>query len=235
MESVIRHAVADAMAYREGGMSAVIVENFGDTPFFKDRVPPETVAAMARAGTEIRRAVGDSFPVGFNVLRNDAAAALGLCAACGGEFIRVNVHTGAMVTDQGVIEGQAAETLRKRNQIGSGVKILADVLVKHASRLGIDVDLAQVASDTFYRGGADALIVTGAGTGEETAIDDLEQVREAVPDAPLLVGSGATAENVRSVLEFADGILVGSSLKTDGDLRKPVDPARVEAMVAVIS
>src|SRR5262249_51766407 len=105
LESVIEFAVNDARAYEPGGASAGFIENFGDVPFTKGHVGPETIAAMAAAGRAIREAV--KLPMGFNVLRNDGCAALALCAACGGDFVRINVHTGAMLTDQGLIEGNA--------------------------------------------------------------------------------------------------------------------------------
>src|ERR1017187_8555177 len=110
LKSVINHALADASAYERGGVDAIIIENFRDAPFTKAGVEPETIAAMAAAGCPLPAAV--DLPLGFNVLRNDARAALALCAACGGSFIRVNVHTGAMLTDQGIIEGNAYETVR---------------------------------------------------------------------------------------------------------------------------
>src|SRR3989441_1200801 len=134
IKGLIERAVADARAYERGGADAVIVENFGDAPFTKGGVPPETVAAMAAAGAAVRAAV--RLPVGFNVLRNDARAALGLCAACGGSFIRVNVHAGVMLTDQGLMEGNAYETVRYRQQLCPQAQILADVHVKHAAPLG---------------------------------------------------------------------------------------------------
>lgn len=232
METVIRRAVADARAYADAGFRAVVVENFGDTPFFPGTVPAETVAAMARAGAAVREALGPEFPLGFNVLRNDAAAALALCAACGGSFIRVNVHTGAMLTDQGVIEGRAAETLRHRQALGlaGAVKILADVAVKHAAPLG-DLPLARVAADTWERGRADALIATGTGTGRATPIERLRAVREAVPEAPLFAGSGVTEATVRETLAVASGVIVGSALKTGGRIDAPVDPDRAAALV----
>ncbi|MBO9352165.1 MAG: BtpA/SgcQ family protein, partial [Thermomicrobium sp.] len=102
----------DAEAYREGGAHALIVENFGDAPFRKDGVEPHVIALMALVVEEIRESTG--LPVGVNVLRNDARAALGIAVATGASFIRVNVHVGAMVTDQGIIEGRADETLRYR-------------------------------------------------------------------------------------------------------------------------
>jgi membrane complex biogenesis BtpA family protein len=232
IRSVIARAVDDARAYAEAGFTAVVIENFGDTPFFPDAVPPETVAAMARAGAAVREALGGAYPIGFNVLRNDAAAALALCAACEGAFIRVNVHTGAMLTDQGILQGRAADTLRRRESLGLAATtlILADVLVKHACPIG-DMPLDQAARDTYHRGKADALIVTGTGTGETTPIARLRAVREAVPAAPLFAGSGVTATTVAETLTVADGVIVGSSLKTGGRLDAPVDPARAAAFV----
>ena len=174
MEEVIRRAVEDARAYESGGADAVIIENFGDIPFTKDSVPPETVAAMAVAGWAVRNAM--KLPLGFNVLRNDARAALALCAACEGSFIRVNVHSGAMLTDQGLIEGKAHDTLRARRTLCPDALILADVQVKHAVPLG-SLPIEVSARDTLHRGLADALIISGTGTGEAVDISDLQAVR----------------------------------------------------------
>src|SRR5713101_4601014 len=99
MEEALARAVEDARALAEGGVDGVMVENFGDAPFYPDHVPPETVAAMTRAARAVVEAV--PVPVGVNVLRNDTAAALAIAVAVGARFIRVNVHTGAMWTDQG--------------------------------------------------------------------------------------------------------------------------------------
>src|SRR5689334_17010636 len=189
LEKLLRSAVADAQAYEQGGADALFVENFGDVPFTKGKVGPETIAAMAVAGRAIRQAV--RLPLGFNVLRNDAFAALALCAACGGEFIRVNVHTGAMLTDQGLIEGNAFETLRYRNHICPAAKIFADVHVKHAVPLG-DWSIEASARDTIERGLADALIVSGSGTGLAADARDVQRVRQACPGATILLGSGVT-------------------------------------------
>src|SRR5690242_21138198 len=111
---------------------------------------------MAVAGRAIRSAV--KLPIGFNVLRNDARAALALCVACNGSFIRVNVHIGTMLTDQGIIEGEAFDTLRYRKQLCSDVMIFADVHVKHGVPLGKS-QIEDSARDTLERGLADALIV----------------------------------------------------------------------------
>ena len=227
MAAVINAAKADAVAYERGGADAIIVENFGDAPFAKDAVPAETIAAMAAAGSAVRAAV--RLPLGFNVLRNDAHAALALCAACGGSFIRVNILSGVMVTDQGVIEGRAFEVLRARRTICPEVKILADVHVKHAAPLA-PVSIAQVALDTVQRGLADGLIVSGAGTGKATDPARALEVKRACPGVPVLIGSGATAATVHAFDAAADGFIVGSSLKRGGVLSNPVDSRRVAAM-----
>lgn len=232
MKEIVKAAIVDAKAYEQGGADAVIIENFGDIPFTKSRVPAETCAAMAVAGQAVREAI--KLPLGFNVLRNDPLTALGLCAACDGDFIRINVHSGAMITDQGVIEGNAFETLRKRRELGlDHVKILADVHVKHATPLG-ELSLEDAARDTLDRALADGLIVSGVGTGHPTAIADLHTVRKTCPRAPVLLGSGVKLDNVETYLGLASGFIVGSSLKRDGGIGNAVDPKRVARLMAAI-
>jgi len=228
LREVIRRAVADATAYERGGAHAIFIENFWDAPFTRSNVEPETIAAMTAAGCAIRGAI--NLPLGFNVLRNDARAALALCTACGGSFIRVNIHTGAMLTDQGLIEGDAYRTLRYRERVCPGAEIFADVHVKHGVPLG-NWTIENSARDTVERGLADALIVSGVGTGHAAALGDVERVRAACPKAKLLLGSGVTTTNVQEYLQVADGVIVGTSLKRGSKLTNPVDPKRVAALV----
>jgi hypothetical protein len=231
-QPILDRAIADARAYEKGGASAVIIENFGDMPFTAGSVAPETIAGMARAGAAVRAAI--RLPIGFNVLRNDARAALGLAAACDGSFIRVNVHTGAMLTDQGIVQGKACETIRARMSLGPKIQILADVHVKHAVPLGNE-SLQSAARDAWERGAADALIVSGPGTGLAALATDAQSVREMCPDAPVLIGSGLNVANVPDFLPWINGAIVGSSLKKNGRLNNPVDPARVKSLVRALS
>ena len=227
LAKLMEFAVNDAKAYERGGAHAVFVENFGDVPFTRGAVGPETVAAMAAAGRAVREAV--RLPIGFNVLRNDARAALALCAACGGSFIRVNVLSGAMVTDQGVIEGDAHSILRYRKAICPAALIFADVQVKHAVPLGqLPIEIA--ARDTVERGLADALIVSGTGTGVAAELADVERVRAACPETPLLIGSGVTPANARDYLCCAEAVIVGTYVKRGGRVANPVDAARVATL-----
>ena len=231
LESIIDFAVADARAYERGGADAIITENFGDAPFTKTTVAPETLTAMTATGRAIRAAV--KIPIGFNVLRNDARSALALCAACGGSFMRVNVHTGAMLTDQGIIEGDAYNTIRYRQALCPRVKLYADIHVKHAVPLG-DFAIEDSAHDTLDRGLADALILSGTGTGVAADITDVERVRRACPRAKILLGSGVSVDNAREFMRVADGAIVGSSLKRAGKLANPVDPKRVAALARIL-
>jgi len=225
--AVIDAALRDARAIAAGGCDGVVIENFGDKPFFRGRVPAETVAAMTRVITEIAREV--KIPIGVNVLRNDPLGALAVAAAVGAAFIRVNIHTGAMLTDQAIIEGEAAETLRLRARLAPEVLIFADHLVKHAAPIA-PYDPVQSAKDLRLRGLADALIVTGAETGAAPDASRLAMLRDAV-DAPLLIGSGLSEENA-SLFAEADGAIAGTAMKIDADVARPVDVRRVERIVS---
>lgn len=227
LDEVLAAALRDARAIAEGGGDGIVFENFGDRPFTKGRVEAETVAAMTRVVAEVTRTV--ALPFGVNVLRNDAHSALAIAAATGAAFIRVNVHTGAMLTDQGIIEGDAYATLRRRAALAPGVLIFADHLVKHAVPLG-DVDPTQAAKDLRLRGLADAVIVSGIETGAPVDARRLHCLREALPDAPLLLGSGLTADNA-DAFTAADGAIVGTSIKGGGRLDAAVDTQRVAALV----
>jgi len=104
---------------------------------------------------------------------------------------------------------------------------------KHAVPLG-PVDIEQTARDLVHRGLADALVVSGPATGQATPLTDVKRVRSAVADVPLLIGSGVTAETIAELLSLADGVIVGTSVKRNGDVRLPVERARVEKLVAAV-
>jgi uncharacterized protein len=234
MEPVLARAEQEAAALASGGVNAILVENFFDMPFTKGRVDTACACAMTLAVTRVQAIA--RLPVGVNVLRNDALSAMAIAAATGACFIRVNVHTGAMLTDQGLIEGNAHELLSYRRQLGAErrVRILADVMVKHAWPLDSAADIGQYARDTAFRGLADAIIVSGAATGLPPDPAELHAVRDAVGNHTVLIGSGTTNENCASLLAVADGIIVASSLKRQGKIENPVDVERVRSLVNAV-
>jgi membrane complex biogenesis BtpA family protein len=233
LEAVLDRAVADAEALAAGGADALLVENFGDAPFHPDDVPKHTVAAMTRAATAATDTV--DLPVGVNVLRNDAEAALSVAAAAGADFVRANVHAGARITDQGILEGKAHETLRLRDRLDADVAVFADVDVKHSAPLG-ERSVREELRDVCERGLADAVVVSGPATGEqvgEAALGEAVEARDEVaPETPVLVGSGVTADNAADLLAAADGAIVGTALKEGGETAAPVDAERVADVVS---
>lgn len=229
MAEVSVAAMADVQALVEAGYAGVMVENYGDLPFFPDRVPPVTVAALAAVVARVR----DRWPelrIGVNCLRNDATAALSVAVATGADAIRVNVHVGAAVTDQGLLQGQAAATLRLRADLGAEVRILADLAVKHATPLAAR-PLPEEAADARTRGLADALLVTGSGTGQPADPGVMELLRSGAPDAPVLVASGVTEATAAEWAGLADGAIVGSAIMHEGKAGAGIDPARAERLL----
>jgi len=230
MERLLERAVQDARSYVAGGIDALVVENFHDAPFHKTDVEPATIAALALAVDRVRSVAGVT-AVGVNVLRNDARGALGVAAATGAAFVRINVHTGAMFTDQGLIEGRAAETMRERAQLCPDVLVLADVHVKHATPVQGET-LEDAARDVVLRGRADGVIVSGVATGSAPEVERIARIRGAVGiDVPLLIGSGFTCENAAALLAHADGAIVGTAAKVGGAVEAPVDVDRVRGLV----
>lgn len=204
-------ALRDAQALTTGGVDAILVENFFDAPFFPGEVPVETTAHMTR----LVGAIVDSVdrPVGVNVLRNDGCAALAVAQAAGATFVRVNVLTGARLTDQGIVHGIAHQLLRARRALDAeSIRIFADVDVKHSAALG-DYPLEQEIDDLVTRGRADAVVVSGSGTGQPTDLEGLRRARAAVRAVPLIVGSGVTAETIGELAQHTDGFIVGSAIK----------------------
>lgn len=230
MPAVVERALRDARVLVEAGLDGILVENFGDVPFHPGPVPPETVAGLALAVARVREVVGD-LPVGVNVLRNDPRAALGIASATGATFLRVNVHAGTMWTDQGPLVGTAHETLRLRGRLAPQCAILADVHVKHATPPPGE-ELEDAARDTWHRGLADALVVSGPGTGLPTDPERLTRTVRAVPGAPVWVGSGVSPETLPGLWPRASGFIVGSWMEEGGRSGGPVDPARARAMTA---
>ena len=236
IDDVIKRAMDDARILAEEGIDGIIVENFGDTPYAARGAHPATVAGMTIGVLAVHGVVREvdaesRIRVGINVLRADVISALSIAAATGASFVRTNVLTGALVTDQGIIEGTAHEALRERRLLGTGTPIFADVMSKHAYPVGAGVVMELEARATAYHGLADALIVTGDETGAATSAEDLRRARTAVPDRPILIGSGLDSGNIGHLLPLCDGAILGTALKVDGVTEGRVDRDRVREIV----
>jgi len=227
LDSIRGFILKDAESLVNGGVQALMLENYGDLPFYPDSVPDITIAHLAAIARMIRKQF--SIPLGINVLRNDGISALAIAHASGAQFVRINILTGARLTDQGIISGRAHEILRFRKKIGAtSVKIFADVAVKYSTAL-TDRTIRNEVEETVHRSGADGLIVSGEGTGKPVDIDRVREVKSLSEGKPVWIGSGTTLENILDVEPHADGFIVGSAFKPS--LEAPIDPKRVRALV----
>ena len=232
-DSIRRFVLRDAQALCDGGVDGLMLENFGDAPFYPGQVPAVTISALTALAAAVRDAI--DLPLGINMLRNDGRSALAVAAVTGAQFIRVNILCGARVTDQGLLQGIAHDLLRDRARLGCRqIKILADVDVKHSAALAprpIDVETR----DLVERGHADAVIVSGSATGNPADPSTLSVVARAAGNAPVFVGSGVSAATIPTLIQSgASGFIVGSSLKVDGRVSNPVDMERVTRLVASV-
>ncbi len=226
--------MTDAKALAAGGVDGIMIENFGDVPFFPGSNPPHVLSLMTSIAAMIRIETGKR--TGINVLRNDGISALAIALAAGASFVRVNVLSGARVTDQGVIQGVAHDIMRYRQQIGAGhIAVLADVQVKHSTPLGAQAPLAQDVDDLCKRAMADGVIVSGSGTGKAVDLEALRATKAAAGRHPVLIGSGATLDNLDEICRYADALIVGTAFKRGGSVETPVEVARVAAFMSAIA
>ena len=226
--TIVDRALADASAYVEGELDGLIVENHGDIPFLKESsLGPETAAALAVITAEIGRKY--RVPLGVNVLANAAMHALAVAKAGGATFIRVNQWANAYVANEGFVEGEAGKVLRYRAALdASDVRIFADVHVKHGAHAIVgDRPLEELARDIQFFD-ADVAIATGQRTGNPASLDEVKTIVGAT-SLPVLIGSGVTEENVDRLLEVADGVIIGSSLKKGRVWSQPVAGAQVRS------
>jgi uncharacterized protein len=230
MQTIIDHAVRDAEALAEGGCHGLIVENMWDIPFRAGpHIQPESIAAQAVVAHAVRERI--NLPMGINLVHNGGVALLGIAIAARADFIRVCMFTGAGVWDAGSWdEGCAADLLRRRKELhAEHIKIFADVDKKHSVRFP-GIDLATHMEWTRFFG-ADAMIISGRMTGDAPDLEKVREARRLVGNTPILLGSGTDERNIAAFMEVADGAIVGSSIKENGDIANPVDVERVRRFV----
>ncbi len=231
MDKIVDIAVSEAEQFQIAGFDAIIIENMHDRPYLKCQVGPEIVAGMTRVASEIKRRVGNSFPVGIQILAGANAEALAVAHITGCEFIRAEGCIFGHVADEGWIEACAGELLRERARLGAGrVRIWTDIQKKHSAHaVTSDISLEDwVHGAEFF--GIDGVIITGSATGKAAAKDEVKRAKKA-GRLPVMVGSGITPANAREYA-CADGWIIGSSIKYDGYWENPLDPDRLKEIVA---
>lgn len=227
MKSIIQKGIEDAKKIEEAGFSAIMVENFGDMPY-KVNLDLAQTAALAAATAVIKREV--NIPVGIDAAFNDYKSGLAIAKAVGADFIRIPVFIDTVEYFGGIVTPCATKALQYRKQIeAEEVNIFADIQVKHSHMLISNIPIeesARVAESC----GADALIVTGTQTGEETPIEMIKRVKNVV-SIPVLTGSGTNKDNIREQMNIANGAIIGTSIKVDNNVWNEVDLNKAKEII----
>ena len=225
---IIEQAVTDGKKLEEAGCDAICIENMGDTPLKPTMDVPQT-AALAAIAALIRREV--SIPIGIDAAFNDFKASLSIAKFLDAVFVRVPVFVDTVVYFGGTIQPAAAECMVYRKELfGRDIMIFADIQVKYTRMLLPEVTLEESALNAAACG-ADALIVTGRASGDETPIESIDKIKRTV-SIPVIAGSGVTEQNIKEQMRIADGAIVGSGLKEGGLISNPIDLAMSRNLIA---
>ncbi len=230
MKKVIDQAVSDGITLEKSGMDAIIVENMGDNPF---GVVLDTEQACALAVVSAHVSAAVKIPIGIDAAMNDYKTSLSIAKAVDGGFVRIPVFVDTVEFFGGIIKPCARETMIFRKNLGAeGIKILADIQVKHTHMVlpHITIEDSAKAAESC---GADAIIVTGTHFGVETPIEIIQRVRK-VTKLPLIAGSGVKITNIKDQLAIADGAIVGTSLKEGGMLDNPVSLKLASELISTL-
>ena len=227
MEGLVTAARADLEALQEAGFDAVMFGNENDRPY-EFEVDRASTAAMAYVIGRLRDEI--TVPFGVNLLW-DPMSTVALAAATGASFVR-EIFTGTYASDMGPWTPDAGKAMRYRDRLGArDIAMLFNISAEFADSLDRR-PLADRARSAVFSSVPDAVLVSGAITGEAARMEDLEAVKAVLPDTPVLANTGVKHATVADVLTIADGCVVGSSLKVDGDTWKPVDPERARDFMA---
>ncbi len=229
VEGIVERVRQDVQHLLAGGVDGILFCNEDDRPY-TFQVGLEAVAVMTRVIAEVRPT---DRPFGVDFLW-DPMAALAVAKATGAAFIR-EVVTGVYESDMGLWAPDAAALYRYRRLIDAeNVRIFANITPEFASPLG-HRSVGQRAKSAVVSSLVDAILVSGPMAGAEPDVSWVREAKEAVgDDVPVLLNTGANVHNIRTFLRYADGVIVGSSLKVDGYTWNPVDPERVKAFMEVV-
>ena len=233
IDELVEHAVHEASVYRDCGIDGLIVENMNDIPYTL-RETPEITASMTRICSAVRDTVGRRMPCGVQILAAQNKSALAVAAASNFNFVRAEGFVFSHVADEGLIHSCAGELLRYRKSLGDfsqQVAVLCDIKKKHSSHaITSDVTIGETAKAADFFA-CEGIIVTGSATGSEPSLDDIEEVARAVPQQPLILGSGVTIDNFRKLSYHCHGVIVGSHFKRGGYWKNDLDPSKIRLFI----
>ncbi len=223
VEKLIADVLKDVEKLQEGGVDAIMFGNENDRPYvFK--APHEGIAAMAAVVQAVKPSL--KVPFGVNYLW-DPKASVAIGAVTGAKFVR-EIFTGVFASDMGIWEPDCANASRMRRNLGRGdMKLLFNINAEFAHSL--DQRAIELrAKSAVFSSLADAILVSGPLTGEPAVQSDLRKVKDTVKGVPVFANTGVNIDNVTDVLSVADGVVIGTHFKVDGNTWNPVDGARVK-------
>lgn len=221
VDEIIYYALRDLKTLEEAGIEYAIVENVFDTPY-STKISMELMVTFTHIFTVLEN--NTKINLGVNIHATSGTEEMLVASVCGAQFIRAESFVEHRHTSTGLLKPMAADLMRTKARMHSDVKVFADVNVKESRPV-----YAQNIEETIpeaLAAGADAIIVTGLATGKPPLPSEIKNLKELTPDKPLLIGSGVSAENISELMKYADGVIVGSSIKEDGDITKPVSLER---------
>jgi len=226
MAWVYDQARADMLALQEGGVDAILFSNEFSLPYLT-RVETITVACMASIIGELKREI--KIPYGVNVLW-DPRASIDLAMATGAGFVR-EIFSGVYASDFGLWNTNAGEVIRHQHTVGAThVRLLFNIVPEAAVYLG-SRQITDIARSTVFNARPDALCVSGLTAGSETSTQTLKMVKDVVPNTPVFANTGVRLDNVEQQLAVADGAVIGTAFKQEGNTWNAIDPERVRVLM----
>lgn len=230
MPKLIENVVHDIEKLQAGGVHAIMFGNENDRPY-RFAATREGIAAMSAVVVAVKPAL--KVPFGVNYLW-DPLASVAIASTTGAHFAR-EIFTGLFASDMGLWQPNAADALTLRRNLGRpDLKLLFNINAEFAASLDTrPIELR--AKSAVFSSLADAVLVSGPLTGQAADASDLQRVREAVPDVPVLANTGVRIDNVREIFQSADGCVIGTHFKVDGNTWNPVDAERVERFMETVA
>ena len=229
VQGIIDAVATDIRHLQAGGVDAIMFGNEGDRPYLL-KASPESLATMAALIATLKPEL--TVPFGVNYLW-DTVATVALAAATGAQFAR-EVFTGVYDSDMGLWQPDCAGALRLRHDLGrDDLKLLFNVNAEFAAPLGGRA-IEQRAVSAVFSSLADVICVSGPMTGQPADSSDLDKVKSRLPETPVFANTGCNKDNVSEILSIADGCVIGTHFKVDGDTWNPVDGERVKVFMDVV-
>ncbi len=230
MNAIVDYVSRDIEALQAGGVDCIMFGNEGDRPYLL-KATPESLAAMTSAVAAVKNQI--MVPFGVNYLW-DPVATVALAVATGAVFAR-EIFTGVYDSDMGLWAPDAASALRLRHDLGrDDLKLLFNINAEFAAPVG-DRPIEARAKSAVFSSLADAVLVSGPMTGQPVDQSNLQRVKEAVGDTPVFANTGCNIDNIADILSTADGCVIGTHFKVDGDTWNPVDSDRVRRFMEVVA